>query len=300
LKIQPLISIIIPSYNRAGIIKDTLDSIVKQTYENWECIVVDDGSTDETYKVVTEYGLMDDRFQYHSRPQNLRKGACSCRNYGFELSKGVYVTWLDSDDVFSENKIASQVNVLKNEDVGVVVTSKWDRFSESTKGLTFKKSIVNRDYSKGIDLLLDFGKNNYFYPCHSYLICKSIILKSGLWNESLSINQDGEFFARVLLNCSRVIHPKKGIAYYRQSLNNVSVSSFSDKTKAIDAIQSWILIDSYIKIYTKTITSCKYVLNAKSYLNQEINDNEILSEYSFFIGRKNFLSRIKQLINKFL
>ncbi|WP_372938266.1 glycosyltransferase family 2 protein, partial [Seonamhaeicola sp.] len=88
---QPLVSIIIPTYNRAHLIGETLDSVLAQTYTHWECIVVDDGSSDHTSQVVATYCKNDARFQYHQRPLDRPKGANACRNYGFELSKGEYI-----------------------------------------------------------------------------------------------------------------------------------------------------------------------------------------------------------------
>lgn len=85
---QPLVSIIIPTYNRAHLIGETLDSVLAQIYTNWECIVVDDGSTDSTAELLAFYVEKDSRFQYHHRPKDRLKGANACRNYGFELSRG--------------------------------------------------------------------------------------------------------------------------------------------------------------------------------------------------------------------
>ena len=78
---KPLVSIIIPTYNRAHLIAETLDSIIAQTYTNWECIVVDDGSTDPTDELMETYCKKDSRFQYYHRPKNRPKGANACRNY---------------------------------------------------------------------------------------------------------------------------------------------------------------------------------------------------------------------------
>ena len=108
----PLVSIIIPTYNRAHLIGETLDSVLAQTYTNWECIVVDDGSTDGTEKLLAAYCEKDSRFQYHHRPNNRPKGANACRNYGFELSKGEYVNWFDDDDVMENKFIETHLNIL--------------------------------------------------------------------------------------------------------------------------------------------------------------------------------------------
>lgn len=96
---SPLVSIIIPTYNRAHLIGETLDSVLAQTYQNWECIVVDDGSTDGTDEVMAAYMAKDTRFQYHHRPKDRLPGGNAARNYGFEVSKGEYIQWFDSDDL---------------------------------------------------------------------------------------------------------------------------------------------------------------------------------------------------------
>ena len=88
---QPLISIIVPTFNRAHIIGDTLNSIMAQTYQNWECIVLDDGSRDNTKSSILDYLDKDSRFQYFSRPKNKPKGANAYRNYGYEKCKGDYM-----------------------------------------------------------------------------------------------------------------------------------------------------------------------------------------------------------------
>lgn len=114
---EPLVSIIIPTFNRAHLISETLDSVLAQTYQNWECIVVDDGSTDGTNKVMDEYVLKDSRFQYYHRPKDRLQGGNAARNFGFEISKGEYVNWLDSDDLFLPNKLEIQINYFQTHDI---------------------------------------------------------------------------------------------------------------------------------------------------------------------------------------
>lgn len=119
---KPLVSIIIPTYNRAHLIGETLDSVLAQTYTNWECIVVDDGSTDDTDEVLKTYYNKDARFKYFKRPNLKPKGANACRNYGFELSKGEYIQWFDSDDVMLSDLLSLKINLfLQNPNVGFVV-----------------------------------------------------------------------------------------------------------------------------------------------------------------------------------
>ncbi len=292
---QPLVSIIIPTYNRGYLIGETLESVLAQTYTNWECIVVDDGSTDATHELLAAYCENDSRFQYHHRPNNRPKGANVCRNYGFELSKGEYIKWLDSDDLLSNELLLAQVNVLNanSSNRRAVGTAKWNFFTDHIDDIKPKINQINKDYKRGFDLICDFGIYNTFLPPHTYLIHKSIILISGLWNEQLLINQDGEFFVRVLLNASCVIHAERGMAYYRYGFEGDNVSDFSTSKKAKDAILSWILIDTYIKVYTKEMKSIKYVENAKKTLIAKIVDKKIINEYRFFFSKKRIISKIK-------
>lgn len=95
---QPLVSIIIPCLNREKLIRETLDSIIAQTYFNWEVLVIDDGSTDNTLNVVANYTETDNRIRLYKRNIQL-KGASVCRNIGIENARGNYAIFLDSDDL---------------------------------------------------------------------------------------------------------------------------------------------------------------------------------------------------------
>lgn len=109
---MPMVSIIIPTYNRANLIGYTLDSIIEQTYKNWECLVIDDGSSDNTSEVLAEIIEKDSRIKYFHRPKTIPKGPSPCRNYGFSLGKGNYVNFFDSDDIMLPNKLETEVEIL--------------------------------------------------------------------------------------------------------------------------------------------------------------------------------------------
>ena len=103
------VSIIIPTYNRAELICQTLDSVKQQIYNDWECIIVDDGSTDDTVKVLKKYCKEDQRFQYFLRPIDAIKGAPTCRNIGLFKSTGDFVVFLDSDDSLVKDCLLNRV-----------------------------------------------------------------------------------------------------------------------------------------------------------------------------------------------
>ncbi|MEZ4975540.1 MAG: glycosyltransferase family 2 protein [Flavobacteriaceae bacterium] len=197
---SPLVSIIIPTFNRVHLIGETLDSVLAQTYTNWECIVVDDGSSDGTEILVRDYQSKDSRIQYYKRPFHRPKGANACRNYGFELSQGAYINWLDSDDLISKHKLELQIKKIK-EIKNSIAICRWQRFTlKPFDEFSNRDYSFFRDYYTPKDIFLDFGLNKSFLPHHVYLVSRAVIVKAKLWDESIIVNQDGEFFTRIILS----------------------------------------------------------------------------------------------------
>lgn len=110
----PLVSIIIPTYNRVALISETLNSLISQTYSNWECIIVDDLSSDNTLQVVSEYCEKDGRFRVYKRPEENKKGPSSCRNFGLEKANGLFIQFLDSDDFLAPSKLEQSVHEINS------------------------------------------------------------------------------------------------------------------------------------------------------------------------------------------
>lgn len=106
-----LVSVVIPAYNREKTIERAIDSVLSQTYQEIECIVVDDCSTDDTERIVSNRYGADPRVRYHKLEKN--SGACVARNKGVEISKGNYVAFLDSDDLYLPNKIEIQIKAIE-------------------------------------------------------------------------------------------------------------------------------------------------------------------------------------------
>lgn len=130
-----LVSIIIPTYNRANLIGETLVSIQNQTYQNWECIVVDDGSTDNLEEVIKGFSKADNRIQYFKKPSHLPKGPSAARNYGFEQSKGEYINFFDSDDLMHPQKLEIDLKNIQSGDYDFTISQSkfFNENGESTK-----------------------------------------------------------------------------------------------------------------------------------------------------------------------
>lgn len=188
-----LVSIIIPTYNRADLLRETLQSIRNQTYTAWECIVVDDHSDDNTAEVVLSFSESDTRFHYYKRPATRPKGANACRNFGFSQSKGNYVIWFDSDDLMLEYKIERQVQALEASNCDFCVC----RFANfSGQNHVVSESSFDRNRNNSLEIK-HFMTNAVFWGTIDFLGRRSIVEQIS-FNEELPSGQDYNFFMKVL------------------------------------------------------------------------------------------------------
>ncbi len=290
-----LVSIIIPVFNRAHLISQTLDAVLHQSYKHWECIVVDDGSLDNTTSIVKAYCDKDDRFKLKIRSKELEKGGNVCRNLGFKLSEGAYIQWLDSDDLLGVNKLKLQVEALQKEIDTSIAICKFGYFTDS-KDLSIRYKVKTyKDYRKGLYLLKAFGNHAEFFPPHVFLTKRHVAENAGLWDENLEINQDGEYFTRVLLEASKVKFVDANV-YYRKSTND-NVSLVSSPRKAQSLINCWKLINNHITEFTGKKTHI-YVETAKSTIYKQIKDSypEIVEKNKSFFN-SNSTSMFNRIFN---
>ncbi len=116
---KPFVSIITTCYNQTHHIRNTLNSVLNQTYSNWECIVVDDGSTDNSKEVIESFQKMDSRFIYVYKTNG---GVTSARNYGFKMAKGNFIQFLDGDDSLLPEKLEKQIECFnKNPEIYICI-----------------------------------------------------------------------------------------------------------------------------------------------------------------------------------
>lgn len=303
---KPLVSIIIPTFNRANLIGETLDSVIAQTYENWECFVIDDGSTDETVKIVNLYVKKENRIKLLIRPSNRKKGASTCRNIGLENAKGEYIQFLDSDDIISNNKLSAQVKLLQNENSNCIATCKWGRFKRDiNKDIELYENFDSYKSFDDIELFLNslISSKGYF-PIHSYLINHSLIKKIGKWNEILTLNDDGEFMMRVIADTDKICYSENGLAYYRWT-NEDNLSSFNKLISVENAIISWIEINALLKksIVKRKISYVEFV-KGKLYINIKKSFPNLIIKYKSFFktqirSEKIFFKILRRLKIKF-
>lgn len=114
---KPVVTIIMATYNRAHFIEATLHSIQQQTFGNWECLIIDDGGTDNTHEVIAPLLEQDRRFQFLKRPDTYLKGLPGCRNYGLDLAQGDFIIFFDDDDIIHPDNLKISLDFLQKQNV---------------------------------------------------------------------------------------------------------------------------------------------------------------------------------------
>lgn len=191
-----LISIIIPLFNREHLINETLDSIVSQTYLNWECIIVDDGSTDGSIEVVTALAKAESRIKFYKRPNSKLKGANSCRNLGIEKAKGEFIMFFDSDDLMTENHLQVKYDFIKSNKADYVIArTKYFNYTNEyiDKYYAFEKHTISAD---------NYITQKINWLTYDILIHNSLA-KTIDFNEKLQSGQEYNYFCKLVLKSTK-------------------------------------------------------------------------------------------------
>ena len=233
-----MVSIIIPLYNAELYIAATIESALNQTYNNTEIIVIDDGSKDCSFEAAKKYA--SERVKV-IRQDN--KGASAARNHGIKIAKGDYIQFLDADDLLDKNKIEQQLNTLLQYSDTYLIGGTWQRFVKTLDNL-YGEVAPKTQYDVQLYDKVDWLIERPMMIPHTWLVSKKLICTAGLWDEELTLNDDGEFFYRVIAASTGVVIDRKAATYYR-SFNNASLSSRNGRR----AMLSWIhSVQSYKKI----------------------------------------------------
>lgn len=226
---QPLVSIIIPTFNSSKLIKATLDCVLSQTYANWECILVDDGSEDLTETISINYQEKDQRFQLYKRPEDLPKGPSSARNYGVAKAKGEYVIFLDADDLLATTCLEIRVaQFQQNLDCDFLVFQ-MERFLNEPD-FSKKEVIAEQDKNRVLDSFIQLHGQ---WPITSP-IYKTDFFKTIHFNASLVVFEDLEVAIKAIVYARNFKIFNTIDCYYRNDANyKEKYNSIDVKTKMV-------------------------------------------------------------------
>ncbi|MBX9745638.1 MAG: glycosyltransferase family 2 protein [Hyphomonadaceae bacterium] len=230
-----LVSILIPCFNAAPWVRAAVESALNQTYENLEVVVVDDGSTDDSAAVLAS--IRDRRLKI-IRQSN--RGQCAAANRAYAESIGELIKFFDADDLLSPDHIERQINCL-GERRDAVALAEWARFyGDDPTTAEFAPSGMYRDALPADWLATEWMNARPMMQSALWLIPRPILERSGLWDERLSLINDFEFFARVLLYASQILYCPGARLYYRSGLSS-SLSGRKTRKAAESALLSLML-----------------------------------------------------------
>lgn len=214
----PLVSVLIPAYNAAPWIKQTLESALSQTWPNIEVIVVDDGSTDDTASIVENVGSPAVRLVRQNR-----KGPSAAQNEALRHARGEAIQRLDADDLLSPDKVALQMARIAGAP-RAVAAGQWARFFEDPSEAGFRRNAVSLDLTPEEWLRRECAGGLPMLQPGLWLASREVVEAAGPWDERLTLNNDFDYGVRLLLASDRVLFCSNARLYYRSG-NAASLAS---------------------------------------------------------------------------
>ncbi|MBD2501512.1 glycosyltransferase family 2 protein [Anabaena azotica] len=214
---KPLVSILMPCYNAEAWLAETLESVLQQTWDNIEVILVDDGSKDNSLAVAKSFA--SSKIKIISQEN---AGQSAAENRALREAQGDFIEYLDADDLLAPDKIEKQIKLLGGRESEFVAAGEWARFYQNISEAQFIAEPVWADMSP-VDWLITSWEGGGMMHGAAWLVPRKIAEKAGLWNESLSLINDFDYFSRVLLASKGVKFCWGARTYYRSGLpNNLS------------------------------------------------------------------------------
>lgn len=216
---RELVSILMPAYNAEKWIRESITSARNQNWLYYELIVVDDGSSDNTFSIANAFQSKTVKVVRQEK-----RGASAARNRGLSLAQGDYIQWLDADDLLAPNKISEQMKYAEDGDKTLrLLSSAFGYFFYRTHKAKFLPTALWQNLSPFDWLLIRFLERVWIHPA-AWLVSRKLTSQAGPWDERLSLNDDGEYFARVVAASEEVKFIPEAKSFYRQ----VNMSSLSN------------------------------------------------------------------------
>jgi glycosyltransferase involved in cell wall biosynthesis len=251
--VYKLVSVIIPCFNAEQWIAEAIESCLNQTYPAIEVIVIDDGSTDGSLKVIQQYPEVIWRTVRH-------RGGSAARNIGIALAKGDYMQFLDADDYLLPEKIARQVQHLERTKADIVYGD-WRYQRHFSDGTYCLDKITSAETHEDI---LEALLKDWWVAVSAILYTRSAIDKSQGWDETLSAAQDRDFLLSIIINNARVVYQPGCYAIYRRP-DYPTVSSFSknrwltNQCRVLEKAEQRLLeLGKLLPQYREAIASCYF------------------------------------------
>lgn len=301
-----LVSVILPTFNRADFLNNTINSVLDQSFSDFELIVWDDGSADGTKKIIEKY--TDSRIKYFYDENH---GVAFARNMAIEKANGKFIAFIDSDDIWLPDKLGHQVSLINKHDADFCSGNYINIIEETGEKevinhFGFHGKILSEQTCRGLQIASIFLCNQSIITIPSILCKTELFFNYGFFNETLRNSEDKELYWRFILSDIKFIFSDQ-LLYYRvkldQSLEDYSIEYHENQIKSLNLMYQESehltnknfdkIFNDRLSLYLKRYLS-KFEENNQSILKHTIN---LLKNYQ--IIRINLMTLISMLLRQF-
>ena len=279
---QPLVSVIMPVYNCESFLSESIESVISQSYKNWELLIVNDGSTDCTYKIIDNYSQKDSRIKVFHRKN---EGVSMARNYALNQICGDYVTFIDSDDVYHTDRLKRMLQVFEQYMNCDIAFSRHKEFigELDIKEVIGTEKVVIRDNDILKEVISD-SKNHFM--CN--MMIKSEIARKEKF-APIRFAEDYCYIRDCAWHCKQMVVLDEVLYFYRRDNENAMTSHFfsekyiSDYMKLVENIYNFCIDHKLEDDFYKMIVAHEYAQNS-----MRIRKSTTYSKFVTCMNNKNF------------
>lgn len=250
---KSLVSIIVPCYNQVQYLDECLQSILDQSYENWECIIVNDGSLDDSEEIAHKWVKNDSRFKYIYKENG---GVSSARNLGLDNCTGDYIQFLDGDDILENNKIEISITKLKADNLDFIITD-FKTFSNDKQNAQLHPDFINPAFFTFKGVLSEWGRN-FNIPIHCGFFKKNLF-QYFRFSTKLKGNEDWLMWVFLFKTNVKVGFINEPLTLYRYH----STSATKNEQKMLESYEEAVVCMSEFLSKEEYINSLICIVHAK-------------------------------------
>jgi len=270
-----LVTTIIPCYNQSQYLEEALQSVLNQTHTHWECIMVNDGSTDNTEEIAKTWAAKDPRFLYFYKENG---GVSSARNFGLERAKGGYIQFLDADDILDKIKFELSLNQLDNKENDAIkmAISHFRKFTNNPNKTSNPYCNLNAQFFNFESLLYQWNET-FSIPIHCGFF-EASLFESIRFPENLTAQEDWIVWVNIFKQGNKALFIDEPLALYRRNNDSRTMSGdlYSDQLKAYEYFKNNL---SEAEFYKLSVILISRYYKATSYFKTKLNELKHTNTY---------------------
>lgn len=280
------VSVIIPCYNQAHFLHESVDSVLAQTYTNWECIIVNDGSTDNTESIALAFAEKDNRIKYIKKENG---GLSSARNKGLYEATGEYIQFIDSDDMITPDKFETS---LKSGNDADVIISGFKMFSKDNADIKLPFKLSANDFN--FNSILMGWDAQFVFPPHSGIF-KSYLFENLRFNETLRAREDWLMWLEIYRKNIKSVFIDQPLALYRSSSESMSQKKLlmdQSLVAVYNVVYPLLTLEQKDMFFKKVMSSYEKVLTDYSSLLNKTRQSKSYRLGNFFVRNFNKIKKV--------